>query len=193
MQTNLSGSFRLSFIILITLLWSTGTATVTWAGDFPWPMFNAALTTPRLLGAGSMTLRFTNNVIPRFDESASAECELKSNTLLVCGMATLRYDATEDNGQIKIRRNGTITFMPVGTCTQTTCTVNHQASVRETTTLWVWTGTSWRLEDENTVSEDWDDTLLFDLGRATEPGGSTIGVTKPTGSAFWTLKLPAIQ
>ncbi len=193
MKMDLSRGSWLAFIILITLLWSGGTATETSAKDFSWPMFNAAFTTPKNLGVGSITLHLKNDVIPHFDESASAECELKNSTLLVCGMATLHYDATEDNGAVKIRRNGSINFMPVGTCTQTTCIVEHQASVEETQTLWYWTGTYWKLASNESISSDWDDTLRFDLQQSTSPGGSTVGVSTSTGSAFWTLYLPGIR
>ncbi|MEJ2418734.1 MAG: hypothetical protein P8Y45_17740 [Exilibacterium sp.] len=160
--------------------------------DFFWPMFNAAISPPKIVGSGSITLRFKNDVIPHFDENASAECELKSHTVLACGFATLHYDATEDNGQIKIRRNGTINFMPVGTCTQTTCTVEHQASVQETITQWLWTGVIWQLINQQTITDDWDDTLIFDLQKATTTG-STVGTSTANGEAFWTLRLPVIM
>ena len=193
MKMDLSRGPWLAFIVLITLIWNAGTATETSAKDFPWPMFNAALTTPKNLGVGGITLRLKNDVIPHFDESATAECELKTSTLLVCGMATLHYDATEDNGQSKIRRNGSINFMPVGTCTQTVCLIDHQASVQETLTQWVWNGTIWIQVLQYSTSNDWDDTLRFDLQQSTAPGGSTVDVTTSTGSASWTLKLPAIR
>ncbi len=181
----------LAFIVLVTLLWSGGTATETFGKDFHWPSFMPAFTTPKKLGVGSITLRLKNDVIPHFDESASAECELKTHTVLACGMATLHYDAIEDNGQIRIRRNGSINFMPVGTCTQTECIVNHQATVEETMTYWVWTGVIWKQVAQESVSDAWDDTLRFDLQDSTT--GTTVGVSTSTGSASWTLTLGVIM
>ena len=184
---------RLFIIIFATFFCYGGTVTESLAKDFKWPMYIPALTTPKRLGVGSITLRLKNDVIPHFDESASAECELQSHTLLRCGAATLHYDATEDNGQLRIRRNGSITFMPVGTCTQNQCIVEHQASVEEVTTLWVWTGTIWKEYEQNSVSDNWDDTLQFNLQEAANPGGTTIGTTTSTGSAYWTFTLGAIM
>ena len=84
--------------------------------------------------------------------------------------------------------------MPVGTCTQTECVVDHQASVDETQTIWYWTGTYWKQVSHELISSDWDDTLLFDLQQSTTtPEGSMVGVSTSTGSAFWTLHLPAIK
>jgi len=187
-------SKRLSsgLLVLIFVFLSGALATHVSGKDFPWPLFNAATSRPKLIGSGNLTLRLKNNVIPHFDESASAECELKSHTVLACGAATLSYDATEDNGQIKIRRNGSISFMPVGTCTQTTCTVYHQATVQETITQWVWTGVIWQQINQQSVTDNWDDTLLFDLQKAAT-SGSTVGVTTATGAASWTLRLPLIM
>jgi len=193
MKRNLSQGPWLTFIVLVTFLWSGGTATETFGKDYPWPMFMPALTTPKNLGTGSITLRLKNDVIPHFDETASAECELQTHTVLVCGMATLHYDATEDDGIMRIRRNGSINFMPVGTCTQTECIVNHQATVEETITQWVRIGTIWRQVLQESVSDDWDDTLRFDLQEATAPGGTTVGITTDTGSASWTLTLVGIR
>lgn len=182
----------LSGFVALILFFSSGVIVTEVSGkDFPWPMFNAAINPPRIRGIGSINLQLKNNVIPHFDENASAECELRSHTVLACGSATLHYDATEDNGQLKIRRNGSISFMPVGTCTQTTCTVEHQASVQETMTYWVWTGVLWQQIKQVSVSDDWDDTLIFDLQQATT-SGSTIGVSTATGEAYWTLRLPVI-
>lgn len=131
-------------ILLLPFLLSSAAATKSLAKDFNWPMFLPALTTPKKLGIGSLTLRLKNDVIPHFDESAKSECHLKTSTVLACGLATLRYDAMEDNGQIRIHRNGSITFMPVGTYSQTECLITHQATVQETMTYWVWTGLIWK-------------------------------------------------
>lgn len=180
------------FVTLVLFFWSGITVTAVAAKDFYWPMFNAALRPPKIVGNGSLNLRLKNNVIPHFDESASAECELRSHSVLACGSATLHYDATEDNGQLKIRRNGSINFMPVGTCTQTTCTVEHQASVEETITQWLWTGVIWKQINQESVSDDWDDTLIFDLQEAAT-SGSTVGKSTASGEAYWTLKLPVIM
>lgn len=191
MKMNRSQRTLLVFLLLVSFLWSGGTATEAFAKEFKWPMFLPALTKPKKLGMGSITLRLTNDVIPHFAESASAECELRTNKLLICGLAVLHYDATEDNGQIRIRRNGSITFMPVGTCTQIECLVEPQASVEETMTYWVWTGLIWKEVAQETVSQDWDDTLRFDVQES--PTGSTIGISTSTGSAYWTLSLGVIM
>jgi len=193
MKMYLSQGSWLAFIVLVTFLWSGGTATEVSGKEFPWPIFRAALIPPRDLGSGYIALRLKNDVVPHFDESASAACELKTHTVLTCGLATLRYDAIEDDGQLRIRRNGSIRFMPVGTCTQTECVVYHQASVEETITWWVWMDTYWKLVAQQSVSDDWDDILRFDLQEATHPGGTTVGVTTSTGSALWTFELGAIM
>ncbi|MEE4240713.1 MAG: hypothetical protein V2I36_04565 [Desulfopila sp.] len=187
-------SKRLSSVLLILIfVFLSGVfATSVSGNDFHWPMFNAAISHPKLIGSGAITLRLKNNVIPHFDESASAQCELKSHTVLACGAATLRYDATEDNGQLKIRRNGSVNFMPVGTCTQTTCRVIHQATVQETMTHWVWTGVIWQQINQQSVTDTWDDILLFDLQQAVT-SGSTVGTSTATGEAYWTLRLRAFK
>ena len=52
--------------------------------------------------------------------------------------------------------------------------------------------TSWMKQADQTVNDTWNGGLAFSLDDAAVGNGSTVGVTRATGSANWTLGLIAV-
>ncbi len=157
-----------------------------------WTLFMVPILSASTQSTGGLTLRLVNSVIPHFNESATSECSLEhrdGKDLLICTSATLRYDADENDGSVRIRRNGYITFNPVGSCSNDVCLVRPLPLGSETITQWVWYGTYWKQVAQVTQPIDWTDSSYpFDQNEAMM-NGSTIGVTTGQGSASWTLFL----
>ncbi len=99
---------------------------------------------------GTMTLGYGNTMIPHFNESTDSFCTLWMPVNgnigpLTCSPEVLNYDATEIDGNAKLRYKGLIHFQPTGTCNKSlnTCSVADGASGSETQWWWTWNGTSW--------------------------------------------------
>ena len=157
-----------------------------------WTMFMVPIISSATKSTGGLTLRLVNSVMPHFNESATSNCSLEhrdGKDLLICTSATLRYDADENNGSVRIRRNGSITFNPVGSCINDVCLVRPLPLGSETITQWVWYNTYWKQVVNVTQPINWtDSSYSFDQSTA-EISGATVGVTTDQGSAGWTLFL----
>lgn len=157
-----------------------------------WTLYLVPILTPKTQGHGGLTLRLVNNVMPHFDESATSTCNLEERdgkNLLICTSATLRYHADENDGIVRIRRSGSITFNPVGSCSDNICLVSPLPLGSETYTQWVWFNTYWLQVGQFTQPIDWTDSSYpFDQSEA-ETGQATIGVNTDFGAASWSLFL----
>jgi hypothetical protein len=142
---------------------------------------------------GLLTLRFANDVIPQFNEAAEVDVSVDQQGKMTFGTGTLSYDADENNGQIRIRRVGTITIRPNGKYfkegDKDAFDVKENSTVNETITMWVWNGTSWQQTVNETVTDTWNGGLAFYLDDASAGDGSTVGVSTGTGQAEWSLTL----
>lgn len=157
-----------------------------------WTMFMVPIYSASTKSSGGLTLRLVNKIIPHFDESASSECNLEhrdGKNLLICTSATLRYDSDENDGMVRIRRNGYITYNPVGSCSNNVCLVSPLPLGSETYTQWVWNKTYWMQVVQYTQPINWTDSSYSFDQREAETGGATISVTTQTGSVSWTLHL----
>jgi hypothetical protein len=141
---------------------------------------------------GYLTLHFTNDVLPTFDETARIDVDVDKQGNMTFTSGTLSYDSDENNGQLRIRRAGTIRLNPNGKYfkngDEECFDVKENSTVTETITTWVWNGTDWQQMMSETVTDTWNGGLVFYLADA-EMNGSDCGVTLPTGSAVWTLGL----
>lgn len=157
-----------------------------------WTMFMVPILSAGTKANGGLTLHLVNDVMPRFNESATSECNLEQRAgknLLICTSATLRYNSDENKDGVRIRRNGYITFNPVGSCSNDICLVSPLPLGSETYTQWVWYNSSWLQVVQYTQPINWtDSSYSFDQIKA-ELGGDTIGVSPGTGSGSWTLFL----
>lgn len=157
-----------------------------------WTMFMVPIFSSATKSSGGLTLRLVNSTMPHFDESATSECSLEhrdGKNLLICTSATLRYDSDENDGLVRMRRNGYITFNPVGSCSNNICLVSPLPLGSETYTQWIWNATYWKQVVHFTQPINWtDSSYSFDQNEA-ETGGATVNVTTDKGSASWTLFL----
>ena len=157
-----------------------------------WTMFMVPIFSASTKSSGGLTLRLVNTILPRFDESATSECSLEESggkNLLICTSATLRYDSDESEIPLRIRRNGYITFNPVGSCSNDVCLVSPLPLGSETYTQWVWYGTYWKQVIQYTQPINWTDSSYSFNQKDAETNGATISVTTKNGSVSWTLYL----
>jgi len=157
-----------------------------------WTMFMVPIFSASTKSSGGLTLHLVNKKLPRFDESATSECSLEERSgknLLICTSATLRYDSDEIDGPLRIRRNGHITFNPVGSCSNDVCLVSPLPLGSETYTQWVWYNTYWKQVVHFTQPINWTDSSYSFNQKEAETTGATIDVTTANGSASWTLYL----
>ncbi|HEB70791.1 MAG TPA: hypothetical protein ENI88_14420 [Desulfobulbus sp.] len=188
--------------------------------DNPWPKFMSAVTakigrivagnkkaghptsgdtTTHRLFIGSFDLLFSNDVIPHFLEDAISFCYIEVPVLggvapLHCSSAKLTYDATEDNGGTRIRRKGSVTFNPTGTCNKFkySCTVQPRGTGSETFWQWYKQGTSWVIVPGMPVTMpiQWSDMPIYFKNIDLINGGcSTVEASTSTGSVTWHLCL----
>jgi len=145
---------------------------------------------------GYLTLHFTNDVMPKFNETAKVDVSIDKQGKMTFKSATLSYETDENDGQIRIRRVGTITIRPNGKWFDNNgedyFDVKENSTVNETMTIWIWDGTSWMKQADQTFNDTWNGGLAFSLDDAAVGNGSTVGVTTGTGSANWTLGLIAV-
>jgi len=184
--------------------------------DTPWPKFVSAITakigrivagnkaaghptsgdtTTHRLFIGSLDLLFSNDVIPHFLEDAISFCYIEVPVIggvapLKCSSADLTYDATEDNGGTRIRRKGSVTFNPTGTCNKFkyNCTVQPRGTGSETIWQWYKQGTSWVIVPGMPVTMpiQWADMPLYFKDIDLINGGcSTVEASTSTGSVSW--------
>ena len=183
------------FISLIIIFFSSGFIIRPSAADVKissWTMFMVPIISSATKSKGGLTLRLVNDVIPHFNKSATSDCSLEDRdgkALLICTSATLRYDADEIDGELRIRRNGHITFNPVGSCSNDVCLVSPLPLGSETITQWVWYNTYWKQVVNVTQPINWTDSSYSFDQKVAEISGDTIGVTTGQGSASWTLFL----
>jgi hypothetical protein len=141
---------------------------------------------------GLLKLRFANDVIPQFNEAADVNVSVDKQGKMTFGTGTLSYNADENNGQIRIRRVGTITIRPNGKYfkdgDKDAFDVKENSTVNETITMWVWNGASWQQTMNETVTDTWNGGLAFYLNDATADG-STVGQVTGTGEVEWSLHL----
>lgn len=157
-----------------------------------WTMFMVPIISSETKARGGLTLRLVNNTMPHFNEAATSECSLENRGgkhLLICTSATLRYDADEIDGEARIRRNGYITFNPVGSCSNDVCLVSPLPLGSETITQWIWVNAYWKEVVNITQPINWTDSSYQFDQREAEISGATIGVTTGQGAASWTLYL----
>lgn len=147
--------------------------------------------------SGTLELRLTNQ-FPAFDETARADVYLDRYGGLSFGTATLRYDATDDNGELKMQRTGTLSIDPTdgffnnADPENITIELNENTRVQETIKTWVKdSGGAWKPVADQTFTELWNGGLAFEFDEFGSGGAThaTVGVSNAQGSALWTLTL----
>jgi len=140
---------------------------------------------------GTLHLDFSN-VFPEFDESASVSVEVDKQGNITFGTGTLNYSGEDDNGEIKIKRTGTLTIAPNGEYINEAgnehFAVNENTTVNEHMQTWYWDGSAWQPSMDENITATWNGGLMFNLGEATTTG-SVCEVTNSQGSIVWTLTL----
>lgn len=154
-------------------------------------MISAAIVDIGSTGSGTLELHFTN-VFPAFNASTQVSVNLDEEGGVTFGTGTLTYEGEDDNGQLKIRRSGTITLAPYGSTYETAndlrIDVKENATINERLQTWVWAETFWMPVLNETISDTWNGGLVFYRSEA-EAGGSTLQVATSQGSVTWTLRL----
>jgi hypothetical protein len=187
----------------------------------PWPMFVSAITSKRghiiainkaaghptscncvsthRIFLGSLALYYDNNVMPHFNVWKESACSIEMPVIgdigfLNCPSVTWKWDADENNGQMRIRRSASIIFNPTGTCSKSrhSCTVYLGASGRET--LWQWystdNGLTWTLVPgmPSNMPIDWlNIPLQFNKMDLIDGGGDSCSVSTSGGKATFDL------
>ncbi len=141
---------------------------------------------------GTLYLQFTND-FPSFDETGSVSVTVDEYGLMTFGTGTLPYSGEDDNGQLKINRNGTLTMNPngqyIGDSTNGYFAVNENTDLDETLKTWIWNGTTWQSVLDQNITNTFNEGLVFDINEAII-SGSIVEVNVPdAGSAKWTLVL----
>ncbi len=162
----------------------------------PWPMFISAVTShvgyliagnkacghpttgstsTHRLYIGSFGLNYKNKDIPHYSWDSLSFCYIKMPVIgdvgqLICNACpnnSVNYDADENNGDTRIRRKGSITFNPFGTCSKSlhSCTVEPHGTGSET--IWQWystdNGLTWNLVPGMPVTMpiNWDNNPIY--------------------------------
>lgn len=140
---------------------------------------------------GTLHLNFSN-VFPEFDESSSVSVEVDKQGNMTFGTGTLNYSGEDDNGEMKIKRTGTLTIAPNGEYINEAgnehFAVNENTIVNEHMQTWYWDGSVWQLYMDENITVTWNGGLIFDLDDAATTG-SVCEVTNSQGSIIWTLTL----
>ncbi len=141
--------------------------------------------------SGTLHLNFSNT-FPEFDESTSVSVEVDKYGNMTFGTGTLDYSGEDDNGEIKIKRTGTLTIQPNGEYISETgnehLAVNENTTVNEHMQTWVWDGSEWQPYMDENITATWNGGLVFDLDEAATIG-SVCEITNSQGSIVWTLTL----
>jgi hypothetical protein len=144
---------------------------------------------------GYLELNFTNQ-FPSFDETTRVDVTMDKKGQMTFTTGTLSYSAEDDNGQIKIKREGTLNLQPTGNYFnnngQDYCSVKENTTVNETITTWVWDGSSWMQTANQTFNDTWNGGLSFSLIEATINGAVIEEVVPGSGSVKWSLHLVVV-
>lgn len=140
---------------------------------------------------GTLSLLF-NNTFPEFEETASVTVEVDKEGKMTFGYGSLNYFGENDDGQVKIKREGLLIISPNGEYfmngDKVYFAVDENTDMIEEFTVWIWTGSNWQKTVEETVTDTWNNGLSFSLEDA-EISGSVVEVSNENGTARWTLIL----
>lgn len=138
---------------------------------------------------------YLSNEFPEFQANGSVDVKVDREGKMEFGSGGLQYSGTSDNGQSKIKREGEIIMMPHGSYfmqgDEVYFNVNENSTLTEQMTVWYWTGTSWQMAVDETISEAWNGGLVFSLIDAVIDG-SVVSVTTEMGTVEWTLTLSPV-
>lgn len=125
-----------------------------------WTMFMVPIFSAVTNSSGGLTLCLVNSTMPHFVASASSGYGLENRDgkkRLICTRASLRYDSDQNDGSLRIQRNGYIPFNPVGCCTHAICLVSQLPLASETYTQWIWYNNSCKQVVQFTQPINWID------------------------------------
>ena len=146
--------------------------------------------------SGTLFLLLSNSY-PQFIDSTSLPVEVNQSGHMTFGIGELQYSGEDNNGQSKIRRQGELILAPNGYAVKDDdriwFAVDENTTVDETFKVWIWDGSDWLLQVNETVSDTWNDGLAFPLDEA-ETTGAVVSTMTANGTVKWTLFLaPKIE
>ncbi len=140
---------------------------------------------------GTLRLHFTND-FPSIDKTVSVNVQINKYGDMTFGTGSVSYDADENNGQTRIRRNGTLTLNPKGNYLfengKDLFEVNENTTIQETMTIWYGDGVNWTQFSSENINGLWNGGLVFDLQDAVW-NGSHVSLITGYGSGDWSLHL----
>jgi len=143
---------------------------------------------------GQLILLFSNSY-PQFSETTSIDVDVDKNGKMTFGIGGLQYSGTNNNGQSKIQREGELIIAPNGEYfiddDKIHFAVDENTMINETMKVWIWDGTDWQLQVNETIADTWNGGLDFLLIDA-EISGSVVEATTANGTVKWTLILVPI-
>ena len=158
-------------------------------GEGPDPNNNGSLL--QFKYEGTLHLLFSNT-FPAFQSSTTLQVSVDLNGHMVFSIGELQYSGESDNGQSKIRREGELILAPNGDAFEDDnkiyFAVDENTSLEETFTVWIWDGTIWVQQIQETVTDTWNNGLNFALEDA-QLGGSVVEESNANGTVRWTLVL----
>ncbi|MBK7631935.1 MAG: hypothetical protein IPJ23_14750 [Ignavibacteriales bacterium] len=143
---------------------------------------------------GTLRLHFTND-FPSIDKTVSVNVQINKYGDMTFGTGSVSYDADENNGQTRIRRNGTLTLNPNGSYFFDNMSdkfdVKENTTINETMTVWYGDGVNWTQAFSENINSVWNGGLVFSLDEAVMTG-SHVSVSTGSGSADWELNLDVV-
>ena len=140
---------------------------------------------------GFLKLHYTNQ-FPAIDKTTQVSVDINKFGIMTFGTATLSYDADDNNGQTRIRRNGTLILNPKGNYLfengKDLFEVNENTTIQETMTIWYGDGVNWTQFSSENINGLWNGGLVFDLQDAVW-NGSHVSLITGYGSGDWSLHL----
>lgn len=143
---------------------------------------------------GTLRLHFTND-FPSLDKTVDVTVNINKYGEMAFGTGSVSYDSDENNGQTRIRRNGTLTLRPNGKYffenLEDMFDVKENTTINETMTVWYGDGVNWTQAFSENINSVWNGGLAFKLVDAVL-AGSHVAVNTGYGSADWALYLNVV-
>jgi len=132
------------------------------AAQFNTPMYLPAITHMKRIGTGAIVFHLKGiHDPPYFHEYTISNCLFLATGRLACIPTSIDFNADGNDGEIRIKRVGSLYLYPEGKCSQDTCVVGFGDGMLfdEVKTQWHWDGAAW-VEDFNVhLSTPWVHTI----------------------------------